>query len=409
MNNYTNSPRAPVHSVGGQDYRFVASYLRNRDPTGTDIKPKEQQGHYPVASMWNNTSNQNVWFLAGIVNNVAKWVMISGGGLPPLLSFQGGAGTSGFPVSPNGLGQVTLTSSAGTIAITGNGGTNTINFDVGGGQILEKIAVDTSSPPGTNPVVPASNQIKIEGGTTFVTGTQNNPIRTNSLAANTLDIETQLAGSNAGASTAKKFGVSQFDSNQFNVTSGFVQLAGGTGPAVLTNSGDTGSATPDGSGNIAMLGGSSSSGIVTAASSHQVNTSIFKWVNASNNNWIPVVVGTTGAGTATYIKQHAVYARVGYMIFFTFDLQWTMHTGTGNIQINGFPLNFALANTNYPYACLIENITLPAGAVDVLFIGSNATKTGLMQTNISNNVRSPIAMSAAGTIACYGFYFSDDP
>lgn len=98
---------------------------------------------------------------------------------------------------------------------------------------LLKIQVDAATGPGTNPVVPTIlGLLTMEGGATFATGTQANPIRTNSLAANTIDLQIQLAGSNAGASTANNFGVSQFDSNQFTVTSGFVQLAGGTTAAI---------------------------------------------------------------------------------------------------------------------------------------------------------------------------------
>jgi hypothetical protein len=55
--------------------------LRPRDPfsptnASRDIKPKENQGYYPFGSIWNNNVNGNVWILAGIVNNLANWVLI---------------------------------------------------------------------------------------------------------------------------------------------------------------------------------------------------------------------------------------------------------------------------------------------------------------------------------------------
>jgi len=92
--------------------------------------------------------------------------------------------------------------------------------------------VDTSSPPGTDPVIPdVTGTVTITGGAPFATGTQANPIRTDSIVANEIELDIQLAGSNAGSSTPNNFGVSQFDANQFTVTSGFVQLIGSTGPA----------------------------------------------------------------------------------------------------------------------------------------------------------------------------------
>lgn len=330
MTSYTNSPRGVVKSVGNQDYKFVPSYIRPRDPfsptaASRDIKPKEQQGYYPISSLWTNSVNGNVWVLAGITSNLAKWILLSSGSSGPAIMFPVPNGTS--PVTADPSGNVTLTSSGGTITITG--GTNSINFDLAGGSAaIEKVQGDDginvvptagivktfgstvtnathakpvfflrksattdteeldvqvattsasgakninnaglasfdsaaftvdaatgfiglvggSSPPtlglvpdahtapGTTPVTPnGSGNIILEGGATFATGTQAHPIRTNSLAANTIDLQIQLAGSNAGSSTPNDFGVAQFDSNQFSVASGFVQLAGGTGAAI---------------------------------------------------------------------------------------------------------------------------------------------------------------------------------
>ena len=99
---------------------------------------------------------------------------------------------------------------------------------------------DAHTAPGTTPVVPnGSGNIILEGGALFNTGTQANPIRTNSLAANTIDFQIQRAGSNAAVSTANNFGVAQFDSNSFTVASGFVTLnGGGTTGAVTKIQGD---------------------------------------------------------------------------------------------------------------------------------------------------------------------------
>ncbi len=95
----------------------------------------------------------------------------------------------------------------------------------GGIPSATTFTVDANTAPGTNPVTTNSGNVTIEGGATFATGTRAKPIRTNSLAANTIDLEIQLAGSNAGSSSANNFGVAQFDSNSFTVTNGFVQLS----------------------------------------------------------------------------------------------------------------------------------------------------------------------------------------
>lgn len=80
----SDSYRNPLRHTG-QDYSFAPRYLRPRDPlapTGAsrDIKPKENQGYYPLGSIWNNSSNGNIWILSSITNNLANWVLLSSGG-----------------------------------------------------------------------------------------------------------------------------------------------------------------------------------------------------------------------------------------------------------------------------------------------------------------------------------------
>lgn len=92
----------------GQDYRFSPVYYRNRDPVnGTsntltgDIKPKEQQGHYPIGSFWVNTSANKIWVLVAIASNQARWILFSSSStVGPLLSLSDNAGTVVFPTSP---------------------------------------------------------------------------------------------------------------------------------------------------------------------------------------------------------------------------------------------------------------------------------------------------------------------
>lgn len=362
---YADSPQN-VTKYLGQSYRFAPVYIRNRDPhngtdgtpfTSPDIRPKENQGYYPIGSFWINTTLNRLWGCTsyGVDANsktCAHWeIMESAGitgteqfnlpdtstitptGIPPGVTFQNGAGISitqgsdvhsilitntgsgtetltgndGTPISPT-LGTIRLFGNvvgAGTQAsaiLTASGGGNLENINV---QVSSAIAAtdrtkvgfaafsnaqfgvdangfvtlkggatpptlgltpDASTPPGTSPIVPdGSGNIKIEGGALFNTGTQANPIRTNSLAANTLDLQIQKAGSNAAALTANNFGVSQFDSNQFTVSNGFVQInGGGTTGAITKVALDTGT-TPivPSSGQITLTGGQVAAGTTT--------------------------------------------------------------------------------------------------------------------------------------------------
>lgn len=188
-----------VTKYTGQNYVFAPSYLRPRDPTTADIKPKEQQGYYNVTSLWNNTTNGNIWALASITNNLANWVMLG---------------------------------AAGAVGVT-------------------RIGVDAATPPGTNPVLPNTGLITVTGGQ-VASGTAANVIRTDSLAANTFTIEVQQSTSSP-VSDPTVNGVSHYSSRDFTVDgSGFVELLAPQQASGFYSDGRDGSVIFDGLG--AVLG-----------------------------------------------------------------------------------------------------------------------------------------------------------
>lgn len=154
----------------GQNYRFVPTYLRGRDPiapqsASPDIRPAEQQGYYIVNSLWTNTTNGNVWLLVGIANNLGNWVLISSQGSAGIQFITPPAGTVVTPVA----GGVTFNSSNGTINIVGNG--NDVDFDAL--PVLDFLQFDV--PNGPNFTVQPSNGIvkfRSADGTVTISGTQ---------------------------------------------------------------------------------------------------------------------------------------------------------------------------------------------------------------------------------------------
>jgi hypothetical protein len=103
-----------------------------------------------------------------------------------------------------------------------------------GSAVTEFIAVDTSTPPGTNPVAPNSIGVITVTGGQVAAGTTSNVIQTNSLAVNTYTIQIQRSQAVA-SSTPGDNGVSHFSSSQFGVdANGFVTLTGGSGPSILS-------------------------------------------------------------------------------------------------------------------------------------------------------------------------------
>lgn len=189
------------------------------DPTTNDI-------NFPTCQLWFNPTGLKLWYLSSKSSTSgtiqATWVLIAsgvGGNFKQITT-----ATDGGVVFPRPAdGNVTFESTSGTIAIT-NPASYTANWDLPGGLFaVQKIQVDASTPPGTDPVLAdATGTIHITGGqvATGVVGT--NVIRTDSLAANTFTIEIQRSTAVAATDVTKN-GVSHFSSDDFAVdANGFV-------------------------------------------------------------------------------------------------------------------------------------------------------------------------------------------
>lgn len=168
-NAYKDTYRNPLRYTG-QSYRFVPTYLRKRDPIAPqsmspDVKPPEQQGYYPVNSLWTNTTNKNVWLLRGISNNLGDWVLISNGG--------GGGGTT-FINTDN----VLVPSNAGVfyfsspnITIVGDSGTGAIVFNAS--PVLNELKFNVTA--GVSPISPQNGEINFTSINNTVVTTGSNP------------------------------------------------------------------------------------------------------------------------------------------------------------------------------------------------------------------------------------------
>lgn len=123
------SPRDPTKYVG-IFYQNVASYTRQRDPTVNDLFPKENQGKYPIVSMWSNNFDNKLWAMVNIVNNQALWKLLATSSGGPVLQVTTDSGSS--PVFPD---------SSGNLNITGvtNGGVTTVGSS-------NTVSVQMSSP-----------------------------------------------------------------------------------------------------------------------------------------------------------------------------------------------------------------------------------------------------------------------
>ena len=51
----------------------------------------------------------------------------------------------------------------------------------------------------------------------------------------------------------------------------------------------------------------------------------------------PVIIGETTSGTGTYSTVSGFYTKIGSLVTVTIFIQWSAHTGTGNLKLSGLP------------------------------------------------------------------------
>lgn len=120
-------------------------------------------------------------------------------------------------------------------------------------------------------------------------------------------------------------------------------------------------------------------------------------------SFTPVIQGTTTAGTGTYGNQYGTYTKVGSIVYFEIEIDWSAHTGTGNMQITGFPYVTINAEPQSSAWVWANNLTI-TGQATLNFI-SNQTYATL--GSINNGTYTALAMDTSATLRINGFYFTN--
>jgi hypothetical protein len=115
----------------------------------------------------------------------------------------------------------------------------------------------------------------------------------------------------------------------------------------------------------------------------------------------PVIFGSTFAGAAAaYTTQTGTYTKQGNIVFIDYNIDWTGHTGTGNMRMSGFPF-IASGVEPQSISLVAPNSLTVVGNVVMLTLGG--TTNALFQSN-ENGITANVAMDAAANLRCSGFY-----
>jgi hypothetical protein len=327
--------------MAGTQFGIAPKQIASLDYTGADFAltpvveaaraPTVNDKNYPIDCFWRNNATRELWWLSGFDSTGALWIPFTSGSSGPVTKFPVPNGTT--PVVPDGAGNVTLTSSLGTVTITG--GTNAINFDLTGGAVaVEKIQGDD----GVN-VVPTAGIIKTFGST-VQNATHAKPVffLRKSATTDTEELDVQVATTSiSGSKNINNAGLASFDSARFNVDaptgfittngSGIVQwntIAAGLTLAVnngyiCTGGGALSLALPA----VSVLGdiieialNGSTSWTITQAAGQQI-----RWSGSTTTLGATGTLATTGTGDTIR------------MVCMTANLIWVGLGGNGNLTV----------------------------------------------------------------------------
>ena len=121
----------------------------------------------------------------------------------------------------------------------------------------------------------------------------------------------------------------------------------------------------------------------------------------------PVAEGETTAGSGTYNYQVGSYVKVGSLVLFQANVQWSSHTGSGVFRLSGLP--FTAKNTTNLFAVAASYLSgLPVASNHraMPFVRPNTSYVNINQENGSGGASS-VNIDAAAQVLITGSYRTD--
>lgn len=119
----------------------------------------------------------------------------------------------------------------------------------------------------------------------------------------------------------------------------------------------------------------------------------------------PTIIGTGTVGAGTYSVQSGVYTKVGRIVFYSFSLTWSAHTGTTNMQFGGLPFTAAAAPDTVPASVIHSNLAGTAGEQILAGVIGGTATGGFWSCDPGGTALAAVALDTAATVAVSGFYF----
>lgn len=117
----------------------------------------------------------------------------------------------------------------------------------------------------------------------------------------------------------------------------------------------------------------------------------------------PTAIGTTTAGTGTYVTQTGRYTKIGDVVTIRIRVGWSAHTGTGNLRISGLPFTVGVEGA---ITAVPSDIDSPSNTiVQAIAVGATG-EIKLVSVATATNDNNDLAMDATiSRIWIQGHYY----
>jgi len=123
----------------------------------------------------------------------------------------------------------------------------------------------------------------------------------------------------------------------------------------------------------------SGNGIDFSATSDSAGATSEIFDDYEEGQWTPTVIGTSGAGTATYNTQTGRYLKVGGLVYLTAYVEWNSGSAGGELRISSLPFTPA-SNCEGIGSVMMHSVGLRGGQNLVIYVGPNNNYTYFYQT-----------------------------
>lgn len=120
----------------------------------------------------------------------------------------------------------------------------------------------------------------------------------------------------------------------------------------------------------------------------------------------PAVVGGTTPGTGTYTTQVGRYTKIGNRVFFNLNLDWSAHTGSGDISVTGLPFtsNSTSGNASSLSVFFTGFNTLLANNILVPIVNVNSSNVSIFQTPAGGGSVGLVTLDTSAQVIISGHY-----